>query len=124
MLLAAVFFFVSVFSVDFALASVGDRSDIFRSCLYNCFQTTCPSQALRVVSHENVDLREDSWSKQQPWYLKLLMWECEDECKYTCMWTVVDIFAKNNISVPQFYGKVSCQILHRIRLLDSIIIAQ
>lgn len=36
----------------------------------------------------------------------LLRWSCEDECKYTCMWTTVDAFQKDGLSIPQFYGKV------------------
>ena len=50
--------------------------------------------------------KEDEWTAGQPWYLKLLVWECEDECKYSCMWDTVDNFRRDGRECPQFYGKV------------------
>nr|SVE93645.1 EOG090X0702 [Scapholeberis mucronata] len=40
-----------------------------------------------------------------PLHLKLLQWECPDECKYMCMWPVVGWFVDAGIGVQQFYGK-------------------
>ncbi|OQV21867.1 Post-GPI attachment to proteins factor 3 [Hypsibius exemplaris] len=82
--------------------SVGDRSEAFRNCLSECFWRKCPAKA---APQSTIDLPDDDWSRNQPWYLKLLVWECEDECKYSCMWEVVEIFQKNDRAVPQFYGK-------------------
>ncbi|GAV07017.1 hypothetical protein RvY_16911-2 [Ramazzottius varieornatus] len=82
--------------------SMGDRSNYFRTCLLQCSQANCPSSAFFV---EN-DLPDASWARQQPWYMKAFLWECEDECKYNCMWDTVDRFRENNYSIPQFYGKV------------------
>ena len=89
-------------TVKWAEGSLGDRNNHYRTCLMRCSQTNCPSSAFLLVN----DLPEEPWAYKQPWYMKAFMWECEDECKYQCMWETVDTFVANNYSVPQFYGKV------------------
>lgn len=42
----------------------------------------------------------------QPIHLKLLLWDCEDECRYECMWKATESFQNRNWRIPQFHGKV------------------
>ncbi|XP_022645948.1 post-GPI attachment to proteins factor 3-like isoform X2 [Varroa destructor] len=41
---------------------------------------------------------------RQPWHLRLLGWDCEDECGHQCMWKTVDYFDSFDERV-QFRGK-------------------
>ena len=84
-----------------AAASNGDRSYIFLKCVSNCGNANCTKQS--------------NFVSLQPWYLWLLQWSCKDECRYQCMWKTVDAFKKDNIGVPQFYGKV-CHYLMSINM--------
>ncbi|VDP88029.1 unnamed protein product [Echinostoma caproni] len=34
-----------------------------------------------------------------------ITWSCKRECKYRCMWKTVEAFSRDNLSIPQFYGK-------------------
>ena len=43
---------------------------------------------------------------RQSLHLRLLRWNCDDECDYKCMWETVDAFQRDNSKIPQFYGKV------------------
>lgn len=38
--------------------------------------------------------------------LYLTLWNCEDDCKYDCMWKTIEVFHQRNWRTPQFYGKV------------------
>ncbi|CAF0880636.1 unnamed protein product [Brachionus calyciflorus] len=82
-----------------AQASLGDQSDIFNYCLDKCFERNC-TQRLAKNDHKT------SYELTQPFYLKLLGWDCESECKYVCMWkTVRDFKVYYKEEAPQFYGK-------------------
>ena len=75
--------------------SRGDRSYIYQRCTDDCEYENCT----RPVSLQH-------FRESQPWVETLLHWSCVDECRYQCMWTTVEAFRKDNIDVPQFYGKV------------------
>nr|SVE69827.1 EOG090X0702 [Eubosmina coregoni] len=72
------------------MASTGDRSQMFYTCLQKCLKTNCS---------------ESTISYELPLHLKLLQWTCSDDCKYYCMWPTVDWFVDAGIGVQQFYGK-------------------
>nr|XP_022305826.1 post-GPI attachment to proteins factor 3-like [Crassostrea virginica] len=74
--------------------SRGDRSYIYQRCTDDCEYENCT----RPVSLQH-------FRESQPWVEALLHWSCGDECQYQCMWTTVEAFRKDNIDVPQFYGK-------------------
>ncbi|XP_065569687.1 post-GPI attachment to proteins factor 3-like isoform X2 [Artemia franciscana] len=76
-------------------ASAGDRTQAFQDCLYFCRRNNCTADTDGVTHYDRV----------QPFYLKVLQWDCEEECKYFCMWYTLDRFAKGSYWVPQFYGK-------------------
>ena len=44
---------------------------------------------------------------RQPIHLRLLRWNCDDECDYKCMWETVDAYERDHSKIPQFYGKVN-----------------
>ncbi|XP_066301993.1 post-GPI attachment to proteins factor 3-like isoform X2 [Branchiostoma lanceolatum] len=83
-----------LWSVPGSFASWGDRSKIFQRCLSGCWRNNCTGRAL------------ERFDQQQPGYMVMLGWWCEEECKYGCMWrTVEQIQADPWAAVPQFYGK-------------------
>ena len=46
--------------------------------------------------------------------MRLLGWDCPEECKYECMWKTTELFKEKTDSVPQFYGKVmNCQFANK-----------
>jgi post-GPI attachment to proteins factor 3 len=75
------------------LASMGDRSEYYYNCMKTCKASNCTNDRLSV------------FDARQPLHLKLLGWECVDECKYECMWATTNWFMKHRQRVPQFYGK-------------------
>ncbi|CAH0555988.1 unnamed protein product [Brassicogethes aeneus] len=79
----------------FSYCSPGDRSNYFIRCWETCTHLNCSDEY-------NVEFIS---SQQQPFYLKLLNWNCGDECKYVCMWKTVEAFHKRNWATPQFFGK-------------------
>lgn len=91
-------------------ASAGDRSSTFRTCLKICHEKNCGPASERIGNdgplEEEVALTE---THVELWRLTTVKWNCEDECKYKCMWRTVDDFQQHNFSVPQFYGKVRVQ---------------
>ncbi|OQR72103.1 post-GPI attachment to proteins factor 3-like [Tropilaelaps mercedesae] len=46
----------------------------------------------------------NGFERSQPWHLRLLGWDCEDECGHQCMWKAVDYFDTFDERV-QFRGK-------------------
>lgn len=79
---------VSLVLVPQASCSVGDRSYDFRSCVSFCVANNC-SQEL------SLDLR-------------LLGWDCQEDCQYQCMHRVTAEDVRAGRRVRQFYGKVQC----------------
>nr|SVE78888.1 EOG090X0702 [Daphnia lumholtzi] len=94
------------------LASTGDRSQMFYSCLQDCLAQNCSGS----VTHSNHEtyfkffhLKKkklgSSQDSQSFFILRALHWTCSDECKYFCMWPTVNWFVEAEIGVQQFYGK-------------------
>ncbi|CAG9760549.1 unnamed protein product [Ceutorhynchus assimilis] len=86
--------FILYISIEISGASVGDRSPYYQRCLEKCQLANCTEDGANFVGNF-----------QQPTYLKLMAWSCEDECKYNCMWATVDSFHERKWKTPQFYGK-------------------
>ncbi|XP_066301996.1 post-GPI attachment to proteins factor 3-like [Branchiostoma lanceolatum] len=86
---------VAILSVGLptCLASLGDRSYHFLTCLQTFESTKCRGAEL------------EHFNANQPRYMRLLGWDCSEECKYECMWETVQAFQRNGQDVPQFYGK-------------------
>ena len=71
-----------------ARASSGDKSQVHRECVVQCYQCQCLPPNLQ------------EFCQNQPWSQWLLQWSCPDECEYNCMWDTVEI-----IGIHQFNGK-------------------
>lgn len=88
-------FFLAVYSslLLYTLASSGDRSPAFQSCLLACYPTDCASSL--------------------PLSLRLTGWSCQDDCAYRCSHTVTDAaeaslavrHPPSSVRIEQFYGK-------------------
>lgn len=60
------------------------------------------------------DVGITSFKSSQSLCEKVLQWSCDDECKYNCMWHTTQIFMRQGLDVPQFFGKV--RILYNLPL--------
>ncbi|XP_033106200.1 post-GPI attachment to proteins factor 3-like isoform X2 [Anneissia japonica] len=84
-----------VFSaIKFVQCSHGDRHPVYQRCLQSCFYANCSTKT---------DLQE--FDAGRPWYLRALLWDCEDECGYECMWNTVEYYHSIPLPCPQFHGK-------------------
>jgi len=79
---------VSLVLVPQASCSVGDRSYDFRSCVSFCVANNC--------------------SQELSFDLRLLGWDCQEDCQYQCMHRVTAEDVRAGRRVRQFYGKVQC----------------
>ncbi|XP_067929913.1 post-GPI attachment to proteins factor 3-like [Watersipora subatra] len=73
-------------------ASQGDRSPAHTQCLRHCHDNICkhdppPSGILKNPK------------------FNMLVWDCESECEYSCMWKTVTLFQMHDYAIPQFHGK-------------------
>ena len=81
---------VLLFTVG-TLASSGDRSNEFQRCLQQCARQSCTADGHPV--------------RALPLALRLTLWTCTDDCKYTCMHTLTDLAAESGVRAQQYYGK-------------------
>ena len=66
-------------------ASVGDRLSQFRECVERCItDTKCPNL---------------------PMHLRLLWWDCSQECDYRCQKIITAARLQDGMSIVQFHGK-------------------
>ncbi|KAI9145270.1 Per1-like-domain-containing protein [Paraphysoderma sedebokerense] len=70
-------------------SSTGDRQSIFLKCLSKCNHSNCyrPNPEPLPIS------------------LQLFFWSCEDNCKYTCMHSIVSSSIEFDEPIHQYYGK-------------------
>jgi post-GPI attachment to proteins factor 3 len=91
------FHFIPIFlllltTVGSVIASSGDQSDAFQTCLQQCTRQSCAPEDRRSL-------------QAQPLALRLTRWTCTDDCKYTCMHTLTDFAAESGVRMEQYYGK-------------------
>ncbi|EUB58673.1 Exocyst complex component [Echinococcus granulosus] len=90
------------FIVGLSHSSGGDNSLIFNQCLYVCRVTQCNS----TESATYLLLKTKPYEPRNLSVLeKIITWNCEDECKYHCMWWTVDEHRLKGVSPQQFYGR-------------------
>ncbi|XP_045491816.1 post-GPI attachment to proteins factor 3 [Colias croceus] len=77
------------------LCSDGDRSPFYNKCLKSCVKSNCTADDSFLPSAAN---NQDVWSK-------MLLWSCQDECRYSCMWKTVQGFHERGFAIPKFHGK-------------------
>lgn len=75
--------------ISTVLASSGDRSPIFKSCVDLCSTDRCQTQ-------QPVTL---------PLALRLTRWSCADDCQYICMHEITSRDAERDTRAQQYYGK-------------------
>ncbi|XP_071812213.1 post-GPI attachment to proteins factor 3-like isoform X1 [Apostichopus japonicus] len=80
--------------IPFATSSSGDASETFKDHFRLCRNDHCSS--LFMVNE---------FEKVQPFYLRLLGWDCIEECKHISMWQTVENLQQKNLEIPQFFGK-------------------
>ncbi|KAJ3039097.1 hypothetical protein HK097_002933 [Rhizophlyctis rosea] len=68
-------------------ASQGDRDPLFQSCLTQCTTTTCQSPSPLPLS------------------LRLTLWDCPQNCAYTCMHKLTAQRVSSSRPILQYYGK-------------------
>ncbi|CAK1552688.1 unnamed protein product [Leptosia nina] len=78
-----------------ARSSDGDRSPFYNKCVNSCKKSNCTAES---EFKPHVANKLDVWSK-------LLLWSCEDDCRYNCMWKTVQGFEERGFSIPKFHGK-------------------
>lgn len=71
--------------------SAGDRLSSFKNCLSSCEAITC---------HSDLDT-----SYSLPIHLRLLLWDCHENCDYKCQRFVTRERVSDGLKVLQFHGK-------------------
>lgn len=69
------------------IASSGDSSALYQTCLFTCKSSVC------------------TLNPPMPLSLRLTGWSCEDNCKYKCMHDITAQAVARGASVEQYYGK-------------------
>ncbi|WFD17837.1 hypothetical protein MCAP1_000046 [Malassezia caprae] len=70
---------VAALSVQWAKASVGDRSVKFHLCVKSCEIDTCQDHRPKSLSDDTIVVPDPL-----PWYLIMTGWSCESNCAYHC----------------------------------------
>lgn len=73
--------------ISTVLASSGDRSSIFQSCVDTCSTKRCQTSVV------------------MPLALRLTRWTCTDDCQYVCMHEITSRDVERGAPVQQYYGK-------------------
>jgi hypothetical protein len=88
---------VGCFLLISSVACFNQSTSPFTDCLHQCHSHNCSQSNDGVVVYVN-----------QPFYLRLLGWTCLHECRYGCMWRVIDMEKKSksdNYTELKYYGK-------------------
>lgn len=84
----------SIFLIQFVKyveCSIGDHYPSYRSCVRKCTAAHCLGREYR--SNESIK-----------WLIRVL-WTCDADCEYECMWPMVRMCKRNGWQIPQFWGK-------------------
>ncbi|VDN18707.1 unnamed protein product [Dibothriocephalus latus] len=85
--------------VSWTNASIGDQSYVYKECISACVSAECN------VSVPNASTSSLYTPPVLALHERAVVWNCEDECKYNCIWWAVEAFQQDGLPVPQFYGK-------------------
>lgn len=79
--------------IQISSQSKGDFSAFYQKCYHGCLKNCSKTT-------------ETGWnSLKEVWMVKVLRWNCREECKYGCKWPTIEHFQKHNWQIPQFFGK-------------------
>ncbi|CAH8546674.1 unnamed protein product [Schistosoma margrebowiei] len=95
------FVYILLVVIHPVVSSVGDKTLVFHECNQKCIEEICES---------SLSNRQSYWDKhfnssRVVIFENSILWDCESECKYRCMWNTVSALEKNGWPVPQFNGK-------------------
>ena len=84
MLVLVVMMVAAAFGSACVQASSGDNSPVFKKCVQKCLNRSC-----RLIGSSDTDTdtnkqQEMPFDRQQPLWLRLLGWNCLEECRYQC----------------------------------------
>ncbi|VDP57548.1 unnamed protein product [Schistosoma curassoni] len=95
------FVYVLLVVIPSAVSSVGDQTLLFHECNQKCREEICESSLSNRRSYWDKHFN----SSRVVIFENSILWDCESECKYRCMWNTVSALEKNGWAVPQFNGK-------------------
>ncbi|RTG85459.1 uncharacterized protein DC041_0004827 [Schistosoma bovis] len=95
------FVYVLLVVIPSVVSSVGDRTLLFHECNQKCREEICESSLSNRRSYWDKHFN----SSRVVIFENSILWDCESECKYRCMWNTVSALEKNGWPVPQFNGK-------------------
>uniref|UniRef100_A0A1B6HVL2 Post-GPI attachment to proteins factor 3 n=1 Tax=Homalodisca liturata TaxID=320908 RepID=A0A1B6HVL2_9HEMI len=75
-------------------ASLGDSFPSYKSCVDTCKMEYCQTDGYYFKQPDG----KFNWAG-------LIQWRCSDDCRYRCMWAIVDNFERKGWPPPQFHGK-------------------
>ncbi|KAM7538249.1 hypothetical protein Aperf_G00000061877 [Anoplocephala perfoliata] len=96
-----ILFILSTF-LQLGLSSRGDDSIEFRQCLFSCYLSQCNNT--HVIPYPFA-ISKPFKPKKLSFVESIITWNCEDECKYHCMWWVTEEFESRGEKLQQFYGR-------------------
>uniref|UniRef100_A0A146MAA2 Post-GPI attachment to proteins factor 3 n=2 Tax=Lygus hesperus TaxID=30085 RepID=A0A146MAA2_LYGHE len=76
-----------------ASGSLGNSFPIYKDCVEECRKDICDKDGYYFLRNELTALP------------LILLWRCSDDCRYRCMWVVIDQFERKGWPPPQFHGK-------------------
>ncbi|XP_027839791.1 post-GPI attachment to proteins factor 3 [Aphis gossypii] len=77
----------------FGHCSLGDSFPSYRNCVLECSQKRCDKDGIRYKRSCCLVV------------LEVFKWKCSENCKYDCMWPMVEGLVERDWPVPQFHGK-------------------
>lgn len=77
------------FFIHLSYCSLGDGLDEFHNCRFRCEQSVCQGGKREPL----------------PLGLRLLFWDCKQNCDYQCQQLVTEIRYQNGLEIYQFHGK-------------------
>ena len=85
----AIFITFICFFIPLSYCSLGDDLDEFNDCRFRCEQTAC----------------QEGGKEKLRLGLRLLFWDCKQNCDYQCQQIVAEIRYQNSLEIYQFHGK-------------------
>lgn len=76
------------------IASRGDQSPAFRSCVSDRIASICDPARAHMEAGKHI-----------PFHLRLLGWDCASNADYICQRKVTDQFVAKGLNIEQFHGK-------------------
>uniref|UniRef100_A0A1B6E938 Post-GPI attachment to proteins factor 3 n=1 Tax=Clastoptera arizonana TaxID=38151 RepID=A0A1B6E938_9HEMI len=73
--------------------SLGDSFPAYQTCIEKCKTNQCLNDGYNFKNQGSFI------------FIDIFKWPCTENCRYHCMWFIVDMFERKNWPQPQFHGK-------------------